>query len=98
MILERLYNFLPPSKAEQVMLYVLEHLDENFIFSRSYDQIQKDTGASQPTIAKVFKRMEEVGAAKHIAKSKWSLAAIACEYSDAADDNLATIYVEAKGS
>ena len=97
MIIEKLFKILPPSKAERVMLYILEHLDENFIFSRSYEQIQKDTGASQPTIAKVFKTMENIGAAKHIAKSKWSLAAMACEFTNEANDSLDEMYVVAKG-
>lgn len=95
MILENTYKFLAPNPAEIVMLYIYEHLDENFIFSRTYNQIQKDTGVSQPTIAKVFEAMEEVGAAKHIGKSKWSLAGVAMRWVDEPSD-FRGFYVEAK--
>lgn len=95
MLLEKTYEILKPNVAEKVMLYVLEHVDRNFIFSRSYNDIQRDTGASQPTIARVFKALEETGAAKHISKSQWLMTGIIAGHSDHADGN--NFYVRNEG-
>lgn len=96
MILETLYGYLKPNQAEKVLLYILEHLDASYNFSRSYECIQKDTGVSQPTIARVFKDMEKIGAAKHIAKSKWSFEAMIDGMSNV-PENFREFYVENKG-
>ena len=96
MLLETLYEYIKPNQAEKVLLYVLEHLDASFVFSRSYECIQKDTGVSQPTIARVFKEMEKIGAAKHIAKSKWSFEAM-MDGTANAPENFREFYVINKG-
>lgn len=88
-------EMLPPTQAEKVLVYILEHVDQDCIFSRSYNKIQEDTGVSQPTIARVFKLMENLGAAKHISKSRWDLGAIIAGYSDSCEGF--DIFVENKG-
>ena len=96
MLLETMYKFLKPNQAEKVLLYIFEHLDRDGVFSRTYVQIQKDTGVSQPTIARVFESLEKIGAAKHISKSQWSLAAAIDKWTNEMDD-FRGFYVEAKG-
>ena len=76
MLIEKAYEYATPSVAEKVLLYILEHVDDDFIFSRTYNEIQKDTGASQPTIARVFATMVESGAIEHVDKSRWKLTGI----------------------
>ena len=72
MLIDRAYEMLEPSKSMAVIMYVLQHTDgDTRIFSRTYNQIQKDTGVSQATIAKVFKYMESKGAIEYLGKSRW---------------------------
>ena len=96
MLIEKTYDIIPPNAAEKVLLYILEHVDRNLFFYRTYDQIQKDTGASQPTISKVFRVMQDAGAIEHVGKTKWKLTGIAKGWSDTCDGF--DFFVENKGS
>ena len=60
------------NKQMQVVIYILQHTDaKTKIFSRTYNQIQKDTKVSQPTIAKVLKVMQKNGAMEYLGDSRW---------------------------
>ena len=85
MLLENIYSILKPTPADKVLLYVLEHIDEDLMFCETYDTIQKETGVSQPTIARVFRILEETGSAKHIGKSRWLMDGIAEGFTERMD-------------
>lgn len=86
MLLETVYDRIGATKADEVLLFILQHVDLDFTFNLTYDTIQRETGASQPTIARVFKALENAGAAKHVGKSKWLMDAIALGWEDKPSD------------
>lgn len=94
-LLEKLFEKMPPSKSMQVFMYILEHIDEDGVFSRTYAQIQKDTGASQPTISHALTKLQELGYIEKVGQSKW-LVKIVEEWSDEYDNS--GFYVEHKGT
>ena len=95
MLVDRAFDMLGTSRAMDVAFYVLQHTDGHTkIFNRTYNQIQKDTGASQGTIAKVFKYMESIGALEDLGNSKW-VNNVVEGYSSSCDGP--EFYVENKG-
>lgn len=95
MLIDKAFNMLGTSKIMDVLIYVLQHTNgDTRIFSRTYNQIQKDTGVSQMTIAKAFKYMQDKGALEYLGNSRW-LNYMVEEYSDTCDGP--EFYVENKG-
>lgn len=85
MRIDKAMEYLNPSKGVQLILYIAQYTDGNTkIFSRTYNQIQKDTGISQVTIAKIFKDLESKGLMIHVSQSKWLIPAVE-GYSDSSE-------------
>lgn len=79
---------LPASKEEEVALYILRHTDgDTKIFSRTYNQIQKDINVTQATIAKVFKTLEANGTLIRAGFGKWYLPGV-IGYAPESDEDL----------
>lgn len=75
--LDAMLSYLKLSPAEAIVIYILRHTDGNTkIFSRTYNEIQKATGASQNTIARTFKALEKNGTLKRAGYGKWYVPAI----------------------
>ena len=75
MLVEEIYDKLPgKSKQFEVLLYVIQHTDvDNKLFSRTYGQIERDVKVSQPTIAKVFRILQENGFIEKQGHSGWKV-------------------------
>lgn len=84
MLLEDITDVLNPPKPVQILLYLMEHTDDNKVFDRTYKQIQKDLNVSQPTIASTLKKLQSVGSIEHLGGSKWKIN-ILDEFSDICD-------------
>lgn len=82
MLLEDIYDRVKPSKAVQILLYLMEHTDDNKIFSRTYNQIQKDLHVSQPTIANTLKKLQSVGSIEYLGGSRWKINVLDCSSDD----------------
>ena len=82
MLINRAYEHPDTSKGARLVMYILQHTDGNTkVFSRTYKQIQEDTGISYMTIADVFKKLEADGTLIHTSKSEWFVPAVV-GYSD----------------
>lgn len=58
------------SKQLDVFIYIVEHTSQSDnLFIGTYDEISKATNASQPTIAKIMKKLQEHNFIKHKQKS-----------------------------
>lgn len=96
MLVDKAFEMLGTSKAMDVAIYVLQHTNaKTKVFNRTYNQIQKDTGASQGTIARAFKYMESIGVLDYLGGSKWINNAVE-GYSDNCNGN--DFFVVNKGS
>lgn len=84
MLLEDIVEKLNPPKSVRILVYLMEHTDENYIFSRTYKQIQKDLNVSQPTIASTLKKLQDAGSIEHLGGSSWKINLLDCP-SDTAD-------------
>ena len=83
MFVENAYSRLNLSKAEIVVNYIIQHADpETKIFNRTYAQIQKDTGASSATVARVFNALEENKTLLRHSPSGWFVTAIVDVFDD----------------
>jgi len=61
-------------KSVDLITYILQHTNyKTHIFTRTYRQMQKDVGVSQPTIARVMKKFVETGAAEYLGGSSWKI-------------------------
>lgn len=75
--LDQAFRMMNLSKGAQIVYYILKHTDgETKIFSKTYKEIQNATGASQPTIAKVFDVLEGCGALVRAGFGKWYVPAV----------------------
>lgn len=85
MLIDRAMDYFPLSNGAKIVLYILQHTDVNTkIFSRTYNQIQKDLNVSQPTISKVFKTLKENETLIPAGVGKWYVPAVV-GYSDTAE-------------
>lgn len=70
-------NKLTLSQAEEVVYYIIRHTDgDTKIFSRSYNQIQKDLNVTAKTVAKVFKLLEANGTLIRAGLGRWYVPAV----------------------
>lgn len=84
MLIEDITDKITPSKPIQILLYLMEYADNDFVFSRTYNQIQKDLHVSQPTIATTLKKLQAAGSIEHLGGSRWKINVLA-EQSDTCD-------------
>lgn len=84
MLIEDITDLLDPPKPVKILLYLMEHTDNDHVFSRTYKQIQKDLNVSQPTIASTLKKLQSVGSITHLGGSSWKINLLQ-EPSDTAD-------------
>ena len=71
MLIEDITSVLKPKKPIMILIYLMEHADDDFIFTGTYSQIQKDLDVSQMTIATTFAKLQEIGSITHLGGSKW---------------------------
>lgn len=57
----------------QILLYLMQHVDSNFVFSRTYKQIQKDLKVTEPTISSTLKKLQDAGSIEHLGGSRWKV-------------------------
>lgn len=96
MLLDNLFEFIKPSKSEQLIMYIIQHTDgDTQIFSRTYSRIQKDLGISKNTISRVMNTLQESGTIDYLGGSKWRIKAVT-GYSDTCDGP--GFYVTNKGT
>lgn len=76
MTLDKLYEILDSVGANSVRLkvfyYVLQHMNpDTHIFSKSYDAIARDLGASYSAVASAMRRMREFDCIEPVKQGVW---------------------------
>lgn len=72
MLIDKAFETVGLTKAMEITLYIIQHTDaKTKIFCRTYKEIQKETGASERTIADTLKYLASKGALEHLGGSRW---------------------------
>jgi len=84
-LVDEAFSKLDMTKSMELLFYLIQNTDvRSKIFRRTYKEIQKDTGASERTIARVIKYLESKGILEHVGTSEWRNNLVE-EYSDRCD-------------
>ena len=78
MLFEDIFNKTKQPKSVQILLYLMQHADENKIFNRTYIQIQHDLNVSQATITSTLKKLQAIGSIEHLGGSHWKINVLDC--------------------
>lgn len=73
MLINDIVSELKPKKPIMILMYLMEHADDDFIFTGTYSQIQKDVGVSQMTIADTLAKLRNIGSITYLGESRWKI-------------------------
>ena len=72
MLINKVYAEMPKSAAMDILMYIVSNTDpDTKVFSRTYEDIQKATGASRDTISRTIARLAMAGIIQWVGNGKW---------------------------